>query len=134
METAFVHADHDVAQGIEQANPDTTFTIDSEFDSFTADRKITTFSRGCPATFNTHSGQIDGGMIYGTIPEFLANTLRVPGKCELRVSVDSTGAPFPPLSTVADASGRFVFLAGDFRIGEHTFLFVHHTVRPRHIC
>ena len=128
-----MHADHDVALGIEQVEFGTAFAIGGEFGSFNAEREFSTFSRGCPATLSVHSGQVDAGMIYGTIPEFLTSTLRVPGACELRISVDGEGAPYPPLSTVADSEGRFFFLAGDFRLGEHTFLFAQHTVRSSQV-
>ena len=124
-----VRADHDLALGIEQVDFGTPFPIGSEVEPFNAEREFSTFSRGCPATFNVHSGLVDAGMVYGTIPEFLTDTLRLPGSCNLRVSVDGDGATFPPLTTFADDEGRFFFLAGDFRLGEHSFLFAQHTVR-----
>lgn len=73
-------------------------------------------------------------MIYGTDADldFLNKILRIPGSCNLRISKTDAGE-FPPVTTTADAQGRFFFLAGDVRISEHSFLFAQHTVRP-HPC
>ena len=120
-------ADHDVALGIEDVRFGRRFEIGSEVEPFTAERDVATFRRGCPATLNIHTGQIDGGMIYGTDPAFLRDTLLVPNSCNLRAAVTG-GAEFPPITTFADDQGRFFFLAGDIRISEHSFLFAQHTV------
>lgn len=121
-------ADHDVALGIEDVRFGRRFPIGSETGTFSAERERVGFERGCPAALNIHTGQIDGGAIYGSDPVFLANTVRVPGSCNLRVASTPAGE-FPPVTTRADDQGRFFFLAGDIRISEHSFLFSQHTVR-----
>eukprot|EP00892_Ulva_mutabilis_P005792 jgi/Ulvmu1/3585/UM169_0003.1 len=119
--------DHDVALGIEDVRFGRRFEIGSAIEPFTAERDVATFRRGCPATLNIHTAQIDAGMIYGTDPIFLRDTLRLPNSCNLRAAIGQ-GAEFPPVTTFADELGRFFFLAGDIRISEHSFLFSQHTV------
>lgn len=121
-------ADHDVALGIEDIRFGRPFPIGADDGSFNAEREVATFQRGCPAALNIHTGQIDAGMIYGTNPEYLRETLRLPNSCDLRASGAGVGE-FPPVTTRANAQGQFFFLAGDIRIIEHSFLFSQHTVR-----
>jgi len=127
--TPCAHADHDVALGIEDVRFGQAFPIGSETGSFSAEREVATFRRGCPAALNIHTGQVDAGMIYGTNPVFLRDTLRLPNSCNLRAATTDTGE-FPPVTTNADDKGRFFFLTGDIRVSEHSFLFSQHTVRP----
>lgn len=88
-------------------------------------RAITIFSRDCEASLNIHTPQIDGGPIYGSDEAYVQTTLREPGTCFLRTSVGN----LLPVSTRADAEGRFFFVAGDVRVSEHAFLTAQHHVR-----
>ena len=88
-------------------------------------RAVTTFRRGCRAPLNIHTPQIDGGPIYGSDEAYVQSTLREPDTCFLRTSAGN----LLPLSTSADAEGRFFFLAGDVRVSEHAFLTAQHHVR-----
>ena len=88
-------------------------------------RATATFRRGCRASLNVHTPQIDGGPIYGNDETYVQSTLREPDTCFLRTSAGN----LLPLSTSADAEGRFFFLAGDVRVSEHAFLAAQHLVR-----
>ena len=106
------------------------FFVGSDADDMPLHRAFSTEVSGCPTSLNVHTPQLDGGNIYGTSTSYLDATLRAPGSCFMRVS---TGNHLP-LTTKADGSGKFHFIAGDVRVAEHSFLSAQHTVWPAAAC
>ena len=90
-------------------------------------RAVTTFRRGCEASLNIHTGQVDAGPIYGTEEAYVQSTLREPNTCRMRVSEGD----FLPLTTRADGEGRFFLISGDVRSSEHSLLAAQHMVWVR---
>eukprot|EP00892_Ulva_mutabilis_P006087 jgi/Ulvmu1/3850/UM018_0067.1 len=98
--------------------------VDTDTDTMEVHRAVTSAAQACQNSLNVHTPQIDAGPIYGSDEEYVQSTLREPGTCALRASEGG----FLPLTTIADDTGSFFFLAGDVRVSEHAFLAAQYTV------
>eukprot|EP00892_Ulva_mutabilis_P006084 jgi/Ulvmu1/3848/UM018_0064.1 len=115
--------DHDLALTIEDED-NGTHEVETDTHVMELHRAVTRRKRGCRNSLNAHSHRIDAGPIYGSRNAYLQHTLREPGTCYLR----HADGDFLPITTRADDSGSFFFIAGDVRVSEHAFLAAQHTV------
>lgn len=128
-----MHADHDVVatvDGDDDLHEADIITLSNDR-GMTADmrlhRLISDGPSSCPSPVVVNTPLIDAGVVYGEDAAFLKETLRLPDSCMLRTS----GSSMLPISTVANADGTYVFIAGDARVDEHAVLTMMHTVWMR---
>jgi hypothetical protein len=120
-----LYADDIVATIDDASGP--TFTIDLVNKGKTATmtlHRLATDGGTCGRPRTIHTSIIDAGPIYGTDEVYLKTILRETGTCRFRAS----DGGMLPITTRADESGRFFFIAGDLRVDEHAVLTAMHTV------
>eukprot|EP00892_Ulva_mutabilis_P005800 jgi/Ulvmu1/3592/UM017_0004.1 len=115
--------DHDLALSLDNERSP-TIAVETATDVMELHRFVTSNRRGCRNSLNVHTPIIDAGPIYGSDEQYLQGTLREPDTCFMR----SAEGGFLPLTTAADDTGRFRFLAGDVRVSENAFLATMHIV------
>jgi hypothetical protein len=124
-----MHADHELVGTIDDANGPSYVINLANARTMTLHR-VRSVGATCPAPLNIHTGIVDGATVYSPRKVF-EQKLRVLPTCKLREG-DQPG--FLPLTTSADANGRFFIVAGDGRVDEHAALTAMHTVRTPSCC